>query len=1417
MPMDFENSSMKNSFSMSSLQPSIRGRLKQSDQAANVTPVLPNRAYNSLNHKLKKRSPEQECWRNSWGQDDQKDELWTAFNSNYQYLMNNNLIESCTEVKNDLNLSPSSDWTFTYFKQQYIELDSWLNSVQSAIYAKEENLTIGNIRLTHVEELQRKNYQRKIFVSQSSRLVTQYPQYKDEILEYVSQLNFKWDQLTQTVSPKRNISTDYCSIYRDVQRELNCLRNWIKAMEKKIHPLNFRTVWSHDQLKLKAKEHEIIQRDVESHGKTVLTVVKFCEKLSQSGTESDGVKDARCETPLKTAQHWERRWHFLYLRCLEWQCYIEEQLNNLKKKKSIESANDTGAESDDEQPASKHLRLEGYECTKIEKRSSFLNKNENNHVDKIMDTSESVVSAMNKDPIVNGNNNVHMIDSIKQSNQINGGDVQLNENFNSYANLMKLPLEEVILNDSALYNKSDKSASNYGVFYAKHIDTDSEHERRRKNGIVRNTHEELKSADESSEDEWTYTSAKMDKNGTNDNNSMDTDTSENEGLNEDRTLVESTDELRDLSRKVLSGEKLSKPCIQKLVEQVDELVQSPKKVASRKKIPAAVKHAERVREWLKKCHSDENYNTATSVGDSCDASGEYTTEDDDQYERRSSCDQTLTLIGSSRDNGIDSPMNESLSIADTPKVILRPKSNFKKSRPLSTSELPQCSRNKLTSQFSVSESALHKMIAPLKDAQGALSSSTIEECTTQTLDGSGCSMNSLRRRKLLKHRRRSNTGRKTHSGSADSLSSVQSPDSSTRRRSPTKLPSYPVKYDASSEPMSRRRFSSVERTIASDPANGVVLSTSGTETEEDRANGKCFIPKKLLNLPAFRLGPQYGAVTCRDTVPLSVTSTEEQLSSFSEQAWDSYQEKYMSEAYSEEPVDPDQVKKLLEFGDDYRNFIDSQSDCASSLTRRSHNALGYNKHLACDESSAPDSDSDLEDVYNFLKRSNNQLCHCEQVFAKLTAKPGLDYFVSLRNTCRENIRCHRLLLEQVKEDRLPAITQQVSGMLEKWQILEEKADDQEKICSLRKNVKDLHDWLFDFTNNMPNMALNINDRDQLERNIRLVKTELDNLNDKKDLITTYNARAHRLLNDSKYSTPVLKDEIHGLYRIWEEAHRNVTNQLSSLRGISSSWEYFDMNMSELKTVLREDHEALNVLNKVLTEKESITVDVASSMKNIAKYLPEKQHNLVKANNNHNNNNCLTHLDSDHVDNMSSFLMSTLNVEGSFSDSGISDSGSEHDLSERERRLGLLKKLARHLESVLAPGSEALLNIIKKIDEAEKEIRELQQTCRTLIKTADFDKKQNTSSISKMDKPSVESFRKESKCTKKAKSGDPESDPDKSRSRFWRVLRAALPFHVAIVVLICVACLLEPNCCDAINNLNLSLSPQLRYISGPPPT
>jgi hypothetical protein len=40
----------------------------------------------------------------------------------------------------------------------------------------------------------------------------------------------------------------------------------------------------------------------------------------------------------------------------------------------------------------------------------------------------------------------------------------------------------------------------------------------------------------------------------------------------------------------------------------------------------------------------------------------------------------------------------------------------------------------------------------------------------------------------------------------------------------------------------------------------------------------------------------------------------------------------MSEPYSEELADSEAARRLLEFGDDYRNYFDSQSDCASSLS-----------------------------------------------------------------------------------------------------------------------------------------------------------------------------------------------------------------------------------------------------------------------------------------------------------------------------------------------------------------------------------------------------------------------------------------------------------------------------------------------------
>lgn len=65
---------------------------------------------------------------------------------------------------------------------------------------------------------------------------------------------------------------------------------------------------------------------------------------------------------------------------------------------------------------------------------------------------------------------------------------------------------------------------------------------------------------------------------------------------------------------------------------------------------------------------------------------------------------------------------------------------------------------------------------------------------------------------------------------------------------------------------------------------------------------------------------------------------------------------------------------------------------------------------------------------------------------------------------------------------------------------------------------------------------------------------------------------------------------------------------------------------------------------------------------------------------------------------------------------MSDGGgsSDYSISERERHLNVLRRLARQLESALAPGSAAIISISQRMEAAEADLRSLQDTCRALI-------------------------------------------------------------------------------------------------------
>ena len=135
-------------------------------------------------------------------------------------------------------------------------------------------------------------------------------------------------------------------------------------------------------------------------------------------------------------------------------------------------------------------------------------------------------------------------------------------------------------------------------------------------------------------------------------------------------------------------------------------------------------------------------------------------------------------------------------------------------------------------------------------------------------------------------------------------------------------------------------------------------STSANGSEEDSLAKPNFqlgpyTPSTLLgSASSAKLGSlaQLAFYNGEMDAPVRETSfgTEENSNVSDQQAWDDYQEKYMSEAYSE-GFDSDAARKLLEFGDDYRNFLDSQSDACSSLSAANNlDSLSpprYRKHL----------------------------------------------------------------------------------------------------------------------------------------------------------------------------------------------------------------------------------------------------------------------------------------------------------------------------------------------------------------------------------------------------------------------------------------------------------------------------------------
>ncbi|XP_035778670.1 uncharacterized protein LOC118459431 isoform X2 [Anopheles albimanus] len=229
------------------------------------------------------------------------------------------------------------------------------------------------------------------------------------------------------------------------------------------------------------------------------------------------------------------------------------------------------------------------------------------------------------------------------------------------------------------------------------------------------------------------------------------------------------------------------------------------------------------------------------------------------------------------------------------------------------------------------------------------------------------------------------------------------------------------------------------------------------------------------------------------------------------------------------------------------------------------------------------------------------------------------------------------------------------------------------------------------------------------------------------------------LNDIRQDTAVnreLKDSITALYGAWDEAEVRIRNRIENLTTSMMTWKQLEDGLIDFRDTLDRDRGKLQGIEGALQSGNGASEEIVNSVKEVVKALSEKVDPLFHEQQQQREAGPADRADSiERLETVAENVPTVQNGQleqqllapvlataskipsnGSLSDSGISDGGgmSDGSLSERERRLSALKRLVKQLEVSLAPGSEAMQTITKRLEMAEHDLRSLQSTCRKII-------------------------------------------------------------------------------------------------------
>ncbi|CAG9759324.1 unnamed protein product [Ceutorhynchus assimilis] len=805
---------------------------------------------------------------------------------------------------------------------------------------------------------------------------------------------------------------------------------------------------------------------------------------------------------------------------------------------------------------------------------------------------------------------------------------------------------------------------------------------------------------------------------------------------------EVTNNLEDVKEQIPKAKTMSEDEIRILVQKAEELV-SPEKC--RKSERSNSLKMSRVNKWL----------SLDKPGDSCDASAE-----EDEKESQTSEDFDTSTLRESQNT----------SYADLNRWCRSFSSQLDTPKPNETG----------INFLSISESALHRM---------NLSPKALDRCTahsTNSFNINGTNSNSSTVEELSPfvsektstiRRKKSKLKKKALFGKSDPYL-LCSPGSHRQHRN---LLIKSGSFSGYSQPNSvHERHSSSDPSAMNQCAHAYdVSTTSGADSEDDSRQ----------RMPNFKIGLKQkylcGPET-RDGSPGKCSLNTVESNSLTE-AWDNYQENYLSEPYSESH-DSDAARRLLNFGEDYRNFIDSQSDW-SALSDISPKFKRKVMALSPPEANE-DSNSDEESLMQIINDSRDQLKFAQEVYDHVK---GGDNNVTreiedLVIKCDRHVALLSHIAESSDEYKMSAGDKAVtSGLLTQWKSLRIRSVKMQEYRKLQKEIGDLKRFItnLDVPDN-DQFQVGDNPSENINNEIEDCKKILDLIKNQLAVLTYLNTVVHRFTLENQdfddFSKCTLKAEISELYEMFDSAKTRTSTKLSEIENLLPAWLLLQSRLEQLQKDLKEDGKNLHLLDSVLTNGQ-FTDQTAICVRGVAKVLSESTTNQ-------------------------GYRLPEFFTEGSLSDSGISDEGSEHEVGERQHRLAAIKRLVRQLELGLSPDSRARLLMREKLSLAEEELKELQQKCKTLIV--------RTAAVSH---PALESLSKKKMVDEKLAKpdggdDDPGNEPENNRW-FKRFRKASVAFQLVLLTFVCLSFLYEPQCCDYMNNYQWSFSPKLHYKGNPP--